>query len=862
MDIAEVKRLYLEKKFGEGIMEIERVMNGENKNIPLIFFKILFLYRVNGFHEGYKYCKQILYLAEKNLIILNNDQKKWVNEMKITLRQKFVSNDPVQLRFRINDKIECTPLKFSWLHEVGVCMSSLIFKEHIPALKFLDVGGVVFIANPDQKSPTIFQGTGIQSMVVYKKDKDTPITNVQLDTVNDFIENIIETGNQVVIYDQEDSIDVTFVGHTFFVRHSVSGITRKSIKSYYSPFSFLSMIKQKFNFRRQELPIEYEIAVNDYIKHSECRYKKYTDIKKNYDTFPIIKSIQQESLLTGSQDPIDMIITEKLDGWQCNFFNDMIFAKHVLARQRVYDPIKKLYEKIKCNYEKHNIPKTHIIFGEAMLRVKNITYSRLDSIYYVFDIFDTEKNLWLSWKEIVDIATKLGLKTVPVVFKGLATPCELLTKLSKFMDLPSVFSTSSSPCQKEGVVLRHTESRKATNLNYRDGINKIISHDFKSTIYNILDCPIEQIIMNDEQDLYEVVDYPKFMMVIGSRCSGKTSFVTNLAKSNKRWKVFDFQGYNTEKERLFKDAVSDPNTSIITDFNIFTEKGRDDYLNKVGFHHKSVLVYFDFPKEECLKRAKMLGKSIDYFNSFAIYNRSFQHPLPTEKFQHKYAVKNLYEVNRLLDKWGAKKLEFKELELISESSDDESFEITLPKIDHLFDLKDMKLSSKSSVPEDEKLLNPHEQIDFISKDVTIEEFTDGKYFWIARNENGEMNCSDDKKLKTWINIHGKLKELESKYVLWGIWVDDVSPVWPNFFVIGFRDKETYTFCSRQNTYRMAKEMELCTLPKIDHGRFTHFPDYCRLKEKSSMINNKSKVKKILVFQDKETTGSVVQVNFA
>lgn len=872
MALIEVKRLYLEKKFQEGIMELERIMNGENDNISLIFYKILFLYRNKGFHEGFKYCKQILELEEKNHLIMTNEQKKWIKEKKIILRQRFTTFVPEQLRFRIDNKVECTPLKFSWLHEVGVCMSSQIFKQHLPALNFLDIKGAIFIANPDQPAPTIFQGTEIQNMVVYKKDKDTPLTNVQLDTINDFIENIIERGNQVVVYDVDDSIDVTFVGYSFFVRQGPSGITEKSIKSYYSPYAFVQLIKNKFNALRQDLPSSYLTAIDDYIKYSQKKYTDFIASKRNYNTFPTVKVIPQEELLTGEQDPINMVITEKLDGWQCNFYNDLVFAKYNPARQGDYEPIRKLYEKIKGNYEKYNIPKTYIIFGEAMLKVKQIAYSALDSIYYVFDVFDTINKYWLSWDDVVDVATKLGLKTVPVVFKGRITPYELLSNLTNFMDKPSVYSTVSCPCPKEGVILRHMEEKKTYNIYYRTEIYKVISHDFESKhFYNIVDCPIDQhIIENNKEDSYDITDYPKFLMVVGSRCSGKTSFVTNLAKSNKRWKVFDFQGYSTEQEHLFKTAVIDPNASIITDFNIFTDKGREEYLNKVGAFYKSVLVYFDFPQEECMARAKMIGKSKEYLDSFSIYEKSFQKPLPAEKFQHKYVVRNVLEANRLLEKWGAKKLEFNEIELIPESSDDEStdnsisnesYEVKPPKINHLFDLRDIYLSSKSSIPEDEQLIDPNEQIDFISKDVTVEEFTDGKYFWIAKNDHDKIVCSDDEQLRIWINNHGKFNDLDSKYVLWGIWVDDVRPIWHNFFVIGFRDKETNTFCSRQETYRMAREMELCTLPKMDHGRYTHFPEYCRLKGNSSLFNDKSKVKKILVFRDKEFSGSMAQINF-
>ncbi len=105
----------------------------------------------------------------------------------------------------------------------------------------------------------------------------------------------------------------------------------------------------------------------------------------------------------------ELVLTEKLDG-QNNCFNKYgLFARsHTSPSTHPWD--KPLVER--WNLIKNDL-KDIEIFGENMFGVHSISYSEIESYFYVFAVREMGK--WLSWEEVKFYASMLDFPTVPEI---------------------------------------------------------------------------------------------------------------------------------------------------------------------------------------------------------------------------------------------------------------------------------------------------------------------------------------------------------------------------------------------------------------------------------------------------------------
>jgi len=97
------------------------------------------------------------------------------------------------------------------------------------------------------------------------------------------------------------------------------------------------------------------------------------------------------------------------------------------------------------------------LFGENMQAVHSIEYGNLASYFYVFAARVTGR--WLPWDEVVELAERLGLPTVPVVFRGvLRAPEDLQRCLETWATEPSAAGAGVTP---EGFVVRRVGGFRA-----------------------------------------------------------------------------------------------------------------------------------------------------------------------------------------------------------------------------------------------------------------------------------------------------------------------------------------------------------------------------------------------------------------
>lgn len=110
----------------------------------------------------------------------------------------------------------------------------------------------------------------------------------------------------------------------------------------------------------------------------------------------------------------EVVVTEKLDGENTSLYSDYVHARSLeKASGADRAEVWKTWSQIA-----HDIPEGWRVCGENLLIKHSIHYSQLASYFATFSVWN-EKNVCLSWDDTVEWTELLGLKTVPVLYRGL-----------------------------------------------------------------------------------------------------------------------------------------------------------------------------------------------------------------------------------------------------------------------------------------------------------------------------------------------------------------------------------------------------------------------------------------------------------
>lgn len=143
-----------------------------------------------------------------------------------------------------------------------------------------------------------------------------------------------------------------------------------------------------------------------------------------------------------------IVITEKIDGSNVSLENNNCYARtHSAAPSHLsFDNFKAMHANIK-----HLIPENIQIFGEWCYALHSIPYDKLPAYFLLFNIRDlSHEGYWYSWSELEEWAKKLGVYTVPLLFKGIIkNEAELREIIQSLTKQPSELGTI-----REGVVIR------------------------------------------------------------------------------------------------------------------------------------------------------------------------------------------------------------------------------------------------------------------------------------------------------------------------------------------------------------------------------------------------------------------------
>lgn len=110
----------------------------------------------------------------------------------------------------------------------------------------------------------------------------------------------------------------------------------------------------------------------------------------------------------------EVVISEKLDGENTTCYRNAIHARSIDGRSH---PSRNWVKKHHSEFA-GEIPDGWRICGENLYAKHTIEYSSLPSYFIVFSIYD-EKGTCLGWDETIEWCELLGLKTPPVLYRGL-----------------------------------------------------------------------------------------------------------------------------------------------------------------------------------------------------------------------------------------------------------------------------------------------------------------------------------------------------------------------------------------------------------------------------------------------------------
>eukprot|EP00929_Paragymnodinium_shiwhaense_P037326 TRINITY_DN19905_c0_g2_i1.p1 TRINITY_DN19905_c0_g2~~TRINITY_DN19905_c0_g2_i1.p1 ORF type:complete len:740 (+),score=121.88 TRINITY_DN19905_c0_g2_i1:100-2220(+) len=144
----------------------------------------------------------------------------------------------------------------------------------------------------------------------------------------------------------------------------------------------------------------------------------------------------------------EVVITEKLDGGNCCIKDGVVYARthSQPATHESFSAVKELVYGFAEDLEGLEL------YGENMAAIHSVEYANLTSYFYLFGI--RQGGRWLAWEEVVDMASRLDIPTVPERFRGnIRDQKHLQSLIEGFAGEPSAVGAGTKP---EGFVVRRS----------------------------------------------------------------------------------------------------------------------------------------------------------------------------------------------------------------------------------------------------------------------------------------------------------------------------------------------------------------------------------------------------------------------
>lgn len=144
-----------------------------------------------------------------------------------------------------------------------------------------------------------------------------------------------------------------------------------------------------------------------------------------------------------------VVITEKLDGG-----NVSITSEYISTRNGPIPPenesLSRGWFEFGTSIQTDQLLEKYILFGEWL--VPHIVKYKEEALskFYLFSVVDKETKEEMPWRDVVSIASSLGIQTPPVLFQGLYS--EIESKVESFVGMSTLTADSDGG---EGIVIRN-----------------------------------------------------------------------------------------------------------------------------------------------------------------------------------------------------------------------------------------------------------------------------------------------------------------------------------------------------------------------------------------------------------------------
>lgn len=627
----------------------------------------------------------------------------------------------------------------------------------------------------------------------------------------------------------------------------IKSMAYKKLNMYYESFKIM---KELF-ISTEKIDKTYSTVRDRFIDIARLYYtdnlKKRDEINIKYPSTPhfiFSQSVSADDKVDNNIDKFknrEIVITEKLDGENCCIYRGEVYARthSRTAKHSSFDTIKDMHNNfIKHFLIRYRIPESYMLFGENMTAVHCINYDRLDSYFYLFGIYDTEYDSWLSWDEVVAIADMINVPTVPVIKRyfvddtdSIKNICERYTR--------SFFSED----EPEGCVVRTVDRFSDFNGNVSKYVRKgLVLRSVWTEDFNKVKLQKTRI--------------PKLTILVGYPGSGKSTFADALRRSDDSVVVInqDKLGNLSECEKLFSSKFK--TSKIVVDrCNL---KNSDLYRWKeLSFNEKSTeIVFFDTPVHVCRLRVRTRRDhetlKTDTENVFKDIDKKLEIPEKCIK------LRSTEDTNALLTQWNCFTID-EDIDLIK-----------YPKTEHLCDIRDLYKDAKCSVSRDDRIVS--DITDFINRDLYVEEKIDGanigitydtfKNCYRVQNRSKYINketMNQFEKLDEWLehrsaDLYKILKT--GNFTLFGEWCYSVHGIeytsLPDYFIaFDILDRRVNRFLSRTIFYDIMKRTDISIVPLITYKSFSSLEEFRSLLEMRSEYSDSVLEGIVLRYDDKD-----------
>jgi hypothetical protein len=144
---------------------------------------------------------------------------------------------------------------------------------------------------------------------------------------------------------------------------------------------------------------------------------------------------------------VEIVVTEKLDGSNLAMTRESVFARSHSGPpgHPSFAWAKALHAQVRGQ-----IDSGITLFGEYCFAVHSIEYQNLPGYFFLFGVREDETGFWWDWDMVEEHARALGVKTPPLLFRGLVrTEIELRQLTERLARGPSEYGPD-----REGIVVR------------------------------------------------------------------------------------------------------------------------------------------------------------------------------------------------------------------------------------------------------------------------------------------------------------------------------------------------------------------------------------------------------------------------